>query len=159
MAGREVFRNNPQRHGRPMQARLRLALSLVIIASCGGVALIGGFWVTLTGGLVAHYGEIRELCMNVPSSAADADLSVQLLIVMIVPALIRLLRIGRHIAIGELIIAPLFLYFAVMMLVVMECGDLSRHPPYGTLITWCLAAYPIAAFLMMFVRWPKLILP
>ena len=142
-----------------MQATLRTTLSVILILSCTVPALIGGFWVTLTGGLVAYYGEIRELCMNVPSSAADADLSVQLLVVMIVPAFIRLLRFDKHIGFGELIIAPLFLWFAAMMLAVMECGDLSRHPPYGTLITWGLAAYPIAAFLMMFVRWPKLILP
>ncbi|MDU8942625.1 hypothetical protein [Ovoidimarina sediminis] len=141
-----------------MQDRLRLALSLVIIAACGGISLIGGFWVPLTGGLTTGL-DPREFCRDVPTNASEADLSVQLIVVMAVPALIRLLRLGRNIGLGELALVPVFLTLAIGMLATMECGDLSRHPPYGTLIVWGLAAYPIAAFLMMFVRWPKLILP
>lgn len=141
-----------------MNARLRVALSLVIVAACGGVALIGGFWVTLTGGLLTGAGP-GDYCRDVPTNASEADLSVQLLSVMIVPAMMRLLRLGKHIGLGELVLVPVFLTIAIGFLGTMECGDLADHPPYGTLIPWGLAAYPVAAFLMMFVRWPKLILP
>jgi hypothetical protein len=142
-----------------MNTRLRLLFSFVVIAACSGVAFVGGFWMTLSGGLLAGYGTDPEYCRDVPSSAADADLSVQLLVVLVIPALVRLLRIRHQIGALEFLMMPAFIVFATGMLAIMECGDLARHPPYGTIIRTGLLAYGLAACALIFVRWPKLILP
>lgn len=130
-----------------------------MIAACATLLVIGGWWVTLTGGLLAGLGPEPDYCRDVPSSAADADLSVQLLVIMVVPGLIRLWLFRRHITLGELALVPAMLSLTLGLLATMECGDLANHAPFDTLIWLCIAAYPIAAFLLMFVRWPKLILP
>lgn len=142
-----------------MNARLRLLFSGVIILACGSVAFVGAFWIALTGGLMAGFGADAVYCRDVPSSAADADLSVQLLIVLALPVLARVFRIRQHIGAIEFLMVPVFVVFSTGMLAVMECGSLAQHPPYGAIINVGLLAYPIAACLLTFVRWPKLILP
>ena len=139
--------------------RLRVVLSMAMIAACFALFVIGGWWVTLTGGLLAGVGPEPDYCRDVPSSAADADLSVQLLVIMLVPGLIRLLLLRRHVSLGELGLVPVMLFLALGLLATMECGDLANHGPFDMLIWLSLAAYPTAAVLLMFVRWPKLILP
>ncbi|MBT8409578.1 MAG: hypothetical protein KJN93_08135 [Alphaproteobacteria bacterium] len=153
---------------RPAQIRSfsRAALSALVIASTTVLALIGLVFGWLTGGLVSHKSASGALvyCRDTYGSGNDADIVMPVLAVFLIPALIRTARRRSDVAIAELFLVPLPIYLAIMALAVAGCGVGAPHDaftalPWFAIIDACLLVYPIAMFGLIFVRWPKLILP
>lgn len=152
--------------GKIWQNRARTGLSAVVIAACLSIALIGIAFPVITSGLVSHIDPSGALvfCREISGSGNEADVVMPFLGVFLVPALIRLRRHRKHIAIIEIVLVPIPIYITIMMLAVAGCGAGSDHDaytamPWFRIINVCLVLYPLAVFLMMLVRWPKLILP
>lgn len=145
---------------------LRTAFSVIILVSTGLPGFIGIFFPFLSDGLISGVRDDGSLvfCRDHHGSENDAVVAVLFLAIFILPASLRWWWRHGHIRLVELGLAPVVLVLVLGMQAAGGCGGdlhMDRHYvlPWFHIIYACLIAYPVSVFLMMFVRWPKLILP
>ena len=103
---------------------MKTVLNLLYLASLATISVVGLMWNTVSHGFHASGGEF--LCRELKSSGGDDDAMVVMFITLIIPMIIRLMRIKKPYARMELLVLLLCLGLSVfgLWLAALDCADI-----------------------------------